>query len=473
MLTIDEAIAYIQKANPYMGNFLSYDGSLVDYVKKEIMQQTFNPIHLKRQSRYQQLIKDKITQLFPTEDLRVNTSGGMIVDTTAHHNILNFPTIIGAHMISRFDTILDRESCGDYYVLDCGNIPFSEVLHKRGVEFQGKHLNLYPRSARNKLVSRYPLYEFNLREWIQKSAHQFSKKELAFIDSLQEIIDSIDFSSCTRLSDQIVKINHRLWLELFDENIRDDVRRCITLEHDEILITRLQSFFLEDDQNIIYRALFDVEVRQKVLELFDGIYGAWNYSGAGTGTHFFWGFCPEDGKTYQLRLKGNVLHNTEGKIAPIPLEASAVVQALKEGILIPSIFTKFGFVASYMGAVLMGGPGQTEYAGKLHDAWIRLMEMYDQEEARRAKQVTGLHFNCGDLAFTKDDNGAIIKQWGWDMAMTQRFDRVYIERLGNMPFRSFVLPFVPISLYRLMPAEERKELAFSEQELVQAFQWVN
>lgn len=471
MITLEQAIEKISQANPFMGNLLHSDEPLFDYVKNHISHHEFNSTHLERQKPYIELIKEKINKLFPNEDVKVNFTEGMILDTTDHHNILNFPTIIGAHMISRFDTILDREKYGDFFVLDTGNVTFSEVLNKRGINIGGKHINLYPKDDKNKLIGRYPLYEYDLLKLAKNSGHKFTENEIAFLKKMQGIIDKIDFSTCERLSDQIVKINYYLWQEFFADDIRDKVRKCITLEHDEILIKYLSSFLLENKTSTIYKALFDKEFRNTIRKEFDGIYGAWNYSGDDSGTDFFWCFSVDDGKRYKMKLDGEVLKNPEGKIRDVRLTPEDVSAGLKEGILIPSIFIKFGLVATYMGCKLMGGPGQTEYAGALHDAWLRVLEKHDKEELELAKQVVSTTFNTGDLAFSKNDKGEIMKEWGFDIAMNHRFNLDYIEKLKNVKFKYLLYPFIPLSYYRLAKANERQEIDYKEADLYKGFDW--
>lgn len=472
MITLKQAIEQINKANPFMGELLKCEEKLVDYAKHRLTTYNPDPVHLERQKPYAELIEQKIHKLFPNEDVKINYAEGMILDTTDHHNIINYPTIVGAHLISRFDTILDRKNFGDYYVLDCGNVPFGDVLHKRGVQLAGKHINLYPKSLKNKLVSRYPKYIFNLVEWVRKSGHSFSEKELAFINHVQEIIESIDFSSCERLSDQIVKINYRLWLEFFDPAIRNSVRQCIALEHDEILQKFLVNFLQQDQNNIVWKSLFDKAFREKVLKEFKGIYGAWDYLGEKTGTHFFWGFDGDDCKEYRMELRGEVLVNPEGKVRDVPLTPEGVIQGLKDGLIIPAIFTKFTTVAFYLGAKTLGGPGQTEYVGKIHQVWLKILKESDPEEYKLVNQVTSLNFNCGDLAFTKDQQGNIVKEWAWDIAMNHRFTKDYLKKVGGIKFKYLIYPFVPISYYRLTPAAERQKVDYKENDLFQGFNWV-
>jgi hypothetical protein len=472
MVSLQQAIDQINKANPFMGELLNCEEKLIDYVKNRLTNYHPDPTQLERQKPYVKLIKRKINKLFPNEDIRINYAEGMILDTTDHHNVINYPTIVGAHVISRFDTITDRKNFGDYYVLDCGNVPFSDALHKRGVQIGGKHLNLYPKALKNKLVSRYPKYDFDLMEWVRKSEQKFSEKELEFIRYVQELINNIDFSTCERLSDQIVKINHQLWLEFFDPEIRDSVRHCIALEHDEILRDFLIDFFQQDQDNIVWKSLFDKDFREKVLMEFKGIYGAWDYLGENSGTHFFWGFDGDDCKEYRMELRDGVLVNPEGKVRDVPLTPESVIQGLKDGVIIPAIFTKFTTVAFYLGAKTMGGPGQTEYVGKLHRVWLKILKQSDPEEYKLVKQVTSLNFNCGDLAFVKDEKGNIVKEWAWDIAMNHRFSNSYLQKLSQVKFKYLLYPFIPISYYRLTPAAERQTVDYQEKDLYQGFNWV-
>lgn len=473
MISLDEAIAQINKANPFFGSFLTSEEKVLNYCIRHLTRYECDPVFRDRQKGYTKLIREKIDKLFHTEDVRVNYDEPMILDTTDHHNILNFPSIIGAHVMSRFDTIFSRATHGDYYVLDCGNVTFSEVLHKRGVEFGGKHINLYPREDKNRLVSRYPLYQFDFMHWVKNSGHAFSAEQLAFIERMQRMVDEIDFSTCTRFSDQIVKINHRLWLEFFDPADEEDVRRCIGVEHDEILSNYLIAFFQSNSDSIISRALFDQKSREDILREFNGIYGAWNYSGDKTGTHFFWAVTPGDGKERRLELQGDTLVEPSGLIRKIKLKPEDIVAALKEDIITPSIFTKFSLITCYLGAKVMGGPGQTEYVGKIYDAWKRVLKKWKDPELSLLEKVQVLNMNCGDIAFSKTKNGKLFREFGWDVAFNHRFSREYIRKLGQTAFKYTVYPLVPVSYYRLTPANERQEIQYDEQQLYQGFNWVS
>ena len=473
MVNLEEVIQQIKTANPFMGKMLDCDEPLLEHAKNRLTSHNFLPVHVKRQAPYKKLIKEKADSLFQKEDVRLNLDGGLILDTTDHHSLLNFPTTIGAHIISSFDTILNRKDKGDYFVLNCGKVPFADSLQKRGIKINGKHLNLYPKKDRNKLVSKYSLYTYDLMDWVKKSKQKFTEEELKFISRLQEIIDNTDFSTCTRLSDQIVKINYHLWIEMFGEDCRDEARRCLTIEHDEILVKHLIKFLVEEKDNIIWKALFDESFREVVFKEFKGVYGAWDYRGKeGTGTHFFWCFCEDDGKEYKMELKGEYLVSPEEKVRDVKFCPEDVSKALEEGILVPSIFLKFSLVSIYMGIKIMGGPGQTEYTGKIQQAWFRVLEKLDKDEFELAKNTSVLNFNVADIAFRKNEDGKIFKEWGMDMVMNHRFTRKYIEDIGKIPFKYFLYPMIPISYYWLTPAEKREEFSFEEEVLYKGFKFL-
>jgi len=471
MITLDQALEQIQRINPFFGSFFRSKELFGDYCQK-LTKHKCSDIHKERQQPYLKLIKQKTDQLFAKEDVKLNIDEGMVLDTTAHHNVLNYPTIIGAHLTSRFDTIFNRQELGDYYVLDCGNISFSEVLHKRGVEYAGRHINLYPKKDKNKLASRYPIYKFDLMDWVKKSGHSFNNSELDFIRYFQGIIDSVDLSTCSRFSDQIVKINHLMWLEFFPESARDKVRHCITLEHDEILINFLKMFLLEDKDNIIWRTLFDKEFQGVVLKEFNQVYGAWDYSGKNTGTYFFWGFCKDDGKEYRYELQGDTLVEPGNRVRSVKLEPADVVKALDEGVLVPSIFTKFSLIISYFGAKVMGGPGQTDYIGKIQNAWLKVLKQFDQKELKLAENINSLNVNTFDLAYTRDKNGKVFREWGFDIARSHRFSSEYLDNLKQAELGHLIYPVIPISYYRLTPAEERQEVDYNDNDLFRGLDWI-
>ena len=468
MISLKEAIAQINQANPIMGSLLKCEKPLLQYCRENIAFHNFHPAHIERQKEYKKFIAKKVESLFTKkEDTRLNLDEDMLLDTTDHHNILNFPTIVGAHLISRLDTILERKKFGDYFVLDTGNVTFSEVLNKRGIMLNGKHINLYPKKDKNKLIGRYPIYEYELLRSAKNSGLKFSKEELAFLEKMQKMIDDIDFSTCKNLSDQITKINYYLWQEFFDPRIAAQARRCITLEHNGILIKYLEKFISEKKDSFVYKMLFEEKFREIILKEFDGIYGAWNYGGKNSGTHFFWAFNSKDGKRYRLKIEKNSLISPENKIEPTELTPEEIIKNLRNEVLIPSILLKFAIVGTYLGTKMMGGPGQTEYASKLQNKWLEILKNYDKKEYELAKTVDASSMNAGDLAFRKNKKGELIKEWGFDIAMHHRFSKKYLDTIKNIKFKHFVYPFMPISYYRLTPAEKRQPLGFKESDLLE------
>ncbi|MFA6099996.1 MAG: hypothetical protein WC750_03920 [Patescibacteria group bacterium] len=471
MISLEQATEQIKKANPVFGGFLDSEDTLNDYVKTQLTNYVAHPIHKARQKTYVEAIQREVARLFPKGEVNVNFNEELILDTTDHHNVLNFPATIGAHILSRFDTLLDRQGHGDFFVLDTGNVPFTEILHKRGIELGGKHINLYPKKDRNKLTSHYPMHKFEFVKSALNSEEKFTEDEMAFLKKMDELVNGIDISNCRDFSDQIVKINLALWLEMFGSDVREDVRRCVTLEHNHILRHYLPKFLLEQRDNFVWRALFDPDFRQLIMKEFTGIYGAWDYSGPKTGTHFFWGITP-GGEQTPLFLDGDVLKDPSGQVEDTPLTPEGIAAALEKNIIAPSIFTKFGLVAFYLGAKVMGGPGQTEYVPKLKETWLKILRQTDPEEAKLVSLVPGDAMNTFDLAFNKTPDGKIFKQWGFDMVKNHTLSRTYLEQLKNLPLRAALKSFIPLAYYRLTAANDRQEVDCQEQDLYSGFGWV-
>ncbi|MDD5252011.1 MAG: hypothetical protein PHT12_05245 [Patescibacteria group bacterium] len=472
MITLEQAIEQIKRANPVFGGLLDSDETLLDYAKSRLTAYQPLPEHKRRQAGYVKELRSEVERLFPKGEVRVNFDEELVLDTTDHHNILNFPGCIGAHLLSRFDTVQDRAAHGDYFVLDTGNVPFSEVLHKRGVEFAGKHINLFPKKDRHRLTSHYPIYVFDLLKSARQSGHGFSADEWSSLERLNAVINGVDLTGCQDFSDQIVKVNLAIWREFFPPEIRESVRHCVTLEHNHVLRRFLPEFLASNRGSFVWRSMFDPGFRKLVLKEFAGIYGTWDYAGPGSGTHFFWGALP-NGEQTSLVLDGDVLKDRAGVMADTPFTPEAVSAGIAANVLIPSIFTKFSLVAFYLGAKVMGGPGQTEYVPKLKEAWLRVLRATDEAEAELVEAVPADVMNVVDLAFHKTSDGKVFREWGLDIARRRTFSSDYLRQLGAMPIRAAMRSLVPLSYYRLTPAEERQDIQHDAAELNAGFSWVD
>jgi hypothetical protein len=294
---------------------------------------------------------------------------------------------------------------------------------------------------------------------------------MAFLKDLNEKINAIDLSSCRDFSDQIVKINLLIWNEFFPPEILPRVRKCITLDHNRPLIRFMQKFFLEQKNNFVWRALFDKDFRCLVLQKFSGVYGAWDYGKPSMGTHFFWGITT-DGQMTPLFFENGFLKDRNKILSDILLAPESIVEALREGKIVPSIFTKFSLVAFYLGAQVMGGPGQSEYMPKIKKVWLEILKSVDSSEAELIKNIPADVINTADISFHRNSDGRLIKDWGFDIAFRKLFSEEYLQKIGSLSLCDVLRPFVPLSYYRLTPAEERQKIDFKEEDLYTGFSWI-
>jgi len=467
--SIREAIQEIKKVEPENAALFENETTLIETYRK-LVSHTFHLTHLERQKPYKDLISKKVSSLFGKEDIRINFGEGLIVNTSDHHGIFNFPPFVSAHLLRGLGTILEREKYGDYFSLNAGNIPLNDISHRRGLHFSQKHINLFPKQDKNKLVSRYPVYKFNMRERAAKSNEKFSESELLQLDKFQELINSVDFSNCSKLSDQISKINYHLWQHFFVANLRDKVRKCITLEHDEILSEFLCGF-LKDKNTPLWRALFDPEVRDLVVERFHGIYGAWNYAGQGTGTFFFWGFNQQEGREFRYELQDGRLTNPQGKVEDVELNPDMVIAQLRNGLLIPSIFTKFAVFTFYLGAKALGGPGQVAYLSRMKKTWKEVLLEIDPDEVALLDTVDTTNSVMLELFFRRNSN-KLCRDWGLDLAYLDNITLEYLENVKNVKARHGIMPLLREYYWKVTVPANRKTLDFNDQELYQGFSWV-
>lgn len=457
--------------NPALDRYFNSEQKFIDY-SREIKAHKFDPIHLARQKEYWQEIKKRVDELFtPEEKVIIKEPNGLLLNTSDHHGIINYPTVVGGFVTMSIDTLYQREKYGDFFVLDCGNVPLNDILHKRGFDLNDKHINLFPKKDRHAIAMRYPLYKFDFMHWAKKSENgqKLNDQEWKFIKKIQDIVDNIDFSTCKKYADQITKINYYLWPLMFDSKSRNEIRRLVPLEHDEILKRYLIKFLREKEDNFVKKILFNPELRQKLIDKFKGIYGAWDYGQEGSGSKFFWGFTKQ-AQHIKLDLINNTLVDKD-KIIKIDFEPEALANALEKEIITPSIFTKFTIVAFYLGACAWGGPGQSEYVPKLKKAWVEFMADIDPEEQKRIESVSVENNICCDVHFSRQ-NGKLKKLFAFDVMYQGGFDKNYYNKVGDTALKHIFLPSMPICYYRLAPAGETQDFGFDDEELYQGFNWL-
>jgi len=473
-VSIEQAIAEVKKRNPKFGAYFEDQTTLLEHSRRVFIHE-FQPEFLSRQKVYKKYLSDYINKLFANDDdqpIVKLAEDGIIASSTPHHNIFNYPLIVGGHVAIMLDTFQQREEKGDMIILDTSNVPFNEILHKRGVEFQGRHINLFPKKDKRKVVYAYPKYDLSFIQNLKKSKqyYQLQDKEKDFFIRVDEIVKKIDFSTCDGFADQVVKINYKLWPLMYSEDISQSARRTLNLPHDVVLSEYLVNEFLPKSNsqvNFVYRSLFDNNFRQAVLTKFNGLYGCWDRQN-NKGTHFFWYL--HNGEHRSMWLDGDelVAYDRNNEVARIPLQPEALAQAIKERKIIAGIFVKFSLVAFWLGVKLLGGPGQTSFSNDIKTTWLEILSSQD----KKLVNSTSTHgLSIAECLYYRA-NGKLTKAYGMDACFLQILTKEYINNLKKNTVSQVMLPGLALNYYRLVPVDLRQPMGFSDQDLIQGFDWI-
>lgn len=472
---IQYAINEIFKFNPSLKPFYDKDDTLIKY-SKSLYDFKIPDLYLERQKIYRRLIDKYIKKIFSSteqKNINLDLKNPLIINTADHHGLLNHPILLGGNIVTGYYRLFNKKHADDNHDilgLTCGNVPLNEVLNHRGFDLHNKHLNLFPKSDKHKLIQTLPKIEFNFIHSLERSKEikNYSKSELDFLEKIENIIMKIDFSTCTKYSEQITKINYYLWPLIFAKDLRADVINLIQLEHDEILIDLLSEFF-KDKESFVYQAIFDPVFRPTILKLFNGIYGCWE-EGKDKGTHFFWGL--KDGEQVRLAISENRLISSDPEFKlELPLNSEAVIEALEKQKIIPSIFIKFAVLAFYCGIKAIGGMGQIGYVTQMRGIWSEALKDLSPEEVKFVANTNTTGLINLSLFFKSADNG-LQEQSAFDVIYDGGINKNYFANLNRMKFKDFMLPTVPLSYHRNVPPDRRRLLEITPEELYVNFKWV-
>jgi hypothetical protein len=322
-----------------------------------------------------------------------------MVSTADHHGPLCHPFFLYSNLAQ---SIVNRQKgISAVAVLSCGGISLNNSSFPRGLfahDVSGAERRLHFASLKHRHhpVFGFPAYTAkdigSAREEINAQFEEGSSK------ALHEILSS-SFGSEEALrfklyADQCSWGNHALWKKVPGEEETD----MVYLQQETIVVDLLVEHHLLKD-TVINRLLLDPEWRQKFLERFEGVQGA--FSADGKGTTFFW--LLQEGKRLPLVLHGDELFAVGARWS-IELKADAIRSALLRKEIFPGMALTFILLAFYYGLQCGGGFSQINYLGDMKNAWLGLLEDLNDPEADilSSKSVVTNAFR-GDIVLLKDD----------------------------------------------------------------------
>jgi hypothetical protein len=221
-------------------------------------------------------------------------------------------------------------------------------------------------------------------------------------------------------SDQAVVLNHLIWKRVLPADHRHaDV---IYLELEKIAAQILE-LDLQNETSLIYKIMFDPELRNAVLHELDGVRSCWNLNelkkrsllrpvnhdepnGAGkSGTLFFWGLDPA-GRRIPLYLgpSGNsqdvfIGIDDHHERVQLPFGPEAILDGLTHGRLLPSIFTCYLVLSLARGIRLIGSYFQGEYLPRMQKGVVNALRRLSgyREVARQVEAIETNFYLSGML----------------------------------------------------------------------------
>ena len=333
---------------------------------------------------------------------------------------------------------LQTNSLNTVPVFSCANIPLDNATYPQGMlfylvkaeELRGmpKKLPVFSNRLRRQLVSSAPSFD---KDMINRAKKRLAKmvddgQISSILKDTTDTILSEDYCNPhvmdqASYSKQSVLVNNLIWKRLFrNENQGTEV---VALELEKI-VGKILQLDLKNRNSLISKIMFDPTLRKTVLEELDGAGACWNIgrlkkrmhisqlNGSdkkkvnGCGTVFFWGIN-DAGRRVPLHLVssggknaffiGIDDHNNSWELAYTP---EAILTALNEGRLLPSLFTCFLVLSFARGVKCIGSYFQAEYLPNMQKGLVNALRQVPEynEIASYVEKVDSNFYLSGMLA---------------------------------------------------------------------------
>lgn len=329
--------------------------------------------------------------------------------TANHHGIDTFAQSTQSNLLFSLRRRADGTAMKTIPVLACGSVPLNNLTYPRGLLLYGCddagadgicRLPIFPDSQKRNLVSISAPFTAEMLSRARSRAQKLvadGKLVRPLGPALNRVFDEWaaighDFSGYAR---QATVVNHRLWRQLLrGRSCRSDLV-YIELEN---IASRLLLRDLFDPSSICHQLFFDPCHRARLIESLDGQRGCWRAEGlsrrasdapalsttrgpeSGLGTMFFWG-VDKKGRKVPLRVAESrnasdpLLCGIDdgGSEWAIAFTADAIDRAIREGRLLPSIFTSYLLISIARGIACIGGYYQAQYLPVMRNAVAEIL----------------------------------------------------------------------------------------------------
>nr|WP_320191292.1 hypothetical protein [uncultured Desulfobacter sp.] len=334
-----------------------------------------------------------------------------VVLTANHHGIDFFAQSVQGTFL--FSLILSsmNPAQSTIPVIACANVPLNNLTFPRGMllyhtakndcAVMPQKIPIFSDKFKTSYVSLIgPIDKDQIKRTVNRIGKLVNQGDLLpeYGDVLHDILET-DYGQTVSqgwqsYSEQSVVLNHRLWNRMFATS---DVPMDLIYMDLEAIASRLLIKDLADASSLIYKLMFDPDITQDLISNLDCAPACWQGKKlhrrliedcsnndvkralGNCGTHFFWGvglknklvpMVIEGLASGQPQLKGKDERDNVYTLAFDPL---SIIDALKDGRLLPSLFTCYTSISIARGIGCIGGYYQSEYLPCMQQAIVKVL----------------------------------------------------------------------------------------------------
>lgn len=438
---LDEVVSAILPLMPSLGEFYSFKGRLSAY-SQQVMHYEPDRLHRHQQQKLKDIISERLTGLFSRAEREnislpaLSSEAGLVAGVVDHQKLMSNPVQLSVPLVSSFSRLMGRPDTGDILAFATSAVALSEPFNRRAIWLSGHRINLYPQRQKDDLLFTAPVAEFDLVERAKASKcwHLLSSSERTLLEFLTDEINSLDLSGCRGLSDQLTKINFRLWPLLFAPGIRARMPNLVQLDFEDIAARYLVHLIENEPSSFVVRMLLERAFRNDASASLDGLVGGWDTQ-RGLGSHFFW--AHRDSRRVSLRLEGDKLCRTDTGEA-LPITVSTLVEELESrrwfpGQIVILMMLFFAGVKPVTGWSL-------EFVRRLRVTVADILSRHAPDEAERLFLVPLDNMNLMSILKGRGANGSIEDQSAFDIMLRGGITGEYLEAIDAIEFNAFLAP---------------------------------
>ncbi len=423
-----------------------------------------------RMDEFLSTFQREVAETFTTEDGLIAAEQlrkTLYVATNDHHGPMNAFDAFNAHLTLSLASATGKiEPLKAIIVLSCCNVSLNNVSFPRGLLYS---------VARPEVIGtqRMSLLRFEHGHSLYGYRPYGQKEVLSMRQHLTETIRSGEVSTGTGkklahlletlLADPAITqrktyaaqasiINRRLWELVFEGR---DVPRMIEVTQERLVAKLLIEHHLGRD-TMLHRCLFSQEFERKIVEHFDGMYGAFSLREK-MGTYLFWG-RQKAGQRVRMTRVGDFLTSEDDSVR-IAWTPEAVAQALQERRIIPGLLLVFWVLSFYYGLKCLGGYSQVNYLTYMKEASMKMLkELGDTEAAESLVPVGTKHWSGFTLTYIRHPNGLIAPAQFLDLYLYGKTDTWdwLTKYADTLSLQDAVGPLLP-EIYRYSYQEHERE----------------